>query len=134
MEEIHERKANDYSSSGPYENFERSASIAEWFKDPVDKSFVTLIGTKLARLATLLDKEGEPNNESIDDSYLDLTTYCGLWASYHASKLKLKFVDKHLFTSKYFTPFCSVCGLHHTSCAKMYGPPGMIIPVARMVE
>lgn len=93
---IHEKKNDDYASSkSPYENFERSAILAEWFNNPKDKSFTVLIGTKLARLSTLLNKQYaanlagvnqvNPNNESIEDSFLDLATYCILWASYHQS-------------------------------------------------
>ena len=83
MSIIHKKKNEDYaSSSNPFENFERSALITEWFNDPVDKSFVNLIGTKLARLSTLLNKSSVPNNESIDDSFLDLATYVVLWKSY----------------------------------------------------
>lgn len=87
MKDIHELKNADYSgNNNPFENFERSALIAEWFKNPIDKSFLVLIGTKLARLATLLNKKAdgiEPNNESIDDSFLDLATYVVLWKSYY---------------------------------------------------
>lgn len=79
---IHEKKSKDYSAVGLYENFERSAQLAEWFDDPIDKSFVVLIGTKLARLATLLNSGSGPQNESVHDSFLDLTTYCALWSSY----------------------------------------------------
>lgn len=86
MKEIHEKKSEDYSSHGFYENFERSAQIASWFTFEWDKAFVTLIATKLARLATLLSNNRPPNNESIDDSFLDLVTYCALWGSYYQSK------------------------------------------------
>jgi hypothetical protein len=79
---IHDRKAHDYSAHGPYENFTRSASISEWFNDPTDKVFITFISTKLTRLATLLNSQDSPNNESIEDSFIDLVTYCALWASY----------------------------------------------------
>lgn len=82
---IHEKKSQDYTSGGNYENFERSASIAEWFTG-IHQSFAVLIGTKLARLSTLLAKKEAPNNESIEDSFLDLTTYCALWASYYKSQ------------------------------------------------
>lgn len=83
MKLIHEKKNADYASNdNPFENFERSGNLAEWFNDPIDKSFVILIGTKLARLATLLNKDEVPNNESIDDSFLDLATYVVLWKSY----------------------------------------------------
>lgn len=82
MRDIHEKKNRDYAAFGKdFENFERSAQISSWFNDPIDKVYVTLITTKLARLATLLNSGNRPNNESIEDSFLDLTTYCGLWGS-----------------------------------------------------
>lgn len=85
---IHEKKNSDYAAvNSPFENFERSAKLSSWFNSDADKSFVVLIGTKLARLATLLnDKNKKPNNESIDDSFLDLATYCILWGAYHQNK------------------------------------------------
>lgn len=84
MELIHEKKNQDYADqSNQFENFERSAELMSWFAHDSDKAFISLIGTKLARLATLLNKEDTPNNESIEDSFLDLCTYCVLWASYH---------------------------------------------------
>jgi hypothetical protein len=85
MNEIHQKKNEDYSSSGPYENFERSGYIAGWFRSDIDKVFATLVGVKLARLGVLLSTQREPNNESIQDSFLDLTVYCGLWGSYYRS-------------------------------------------------
>ena len=79
---IHLRKNQDYASdSNPFSNFERSAELISWFSNPVDRSFIALIGTKLARIAELSDGR-IPNNESLDDSFLDLVTYCGLWAAY----------------------------------------------------
>jgi len=83
---IHEKKNQDYAAPGKdFENFERSAEIASWFDKEIDKAFTILIGTKLARLATLLNADNaglaKPNNESIDDSFLDLATYCILWGS-----------------------------------------------------
>jgi len=85
VKQIHIKKNQDYAlESNPYSNFEFAASISEEFKDPVDKVFVTLIGVKLARLTVLLGREEGPLNESIDDSFLDLTTYTALWASYRS--------------------------------------------------
>ncbi len=83
IHKIHACKNQDYAGNGnPFENFERSAEVMSWFNDARDKAFVNLIATKLARLATLLNKDGAPLNESIQDSFDDLTTYCGLWGSY----------------------------------------------------
>lgn len=85
IKSIHEKKNEDYAAKGAsFENFERSAVLSSWFNSDYDKSFVVLIGTKLARLATLLNKVEAPNNESIEDSFLDLSTYCILWSAYHS--------------------------------------------------
>lgn len=98
MRSIHESKAADYaSSSNVDENFERVAIIQEWFNNPIDKAFAGFIAVKLARLAVLLNAEHKfkignesiiassykPNNESIDDSFLDMTVYSGLWGASH---------------------------------------------------
>lgn len=83
IKSIHEKKNEDYASSGKvFENFTRSAELASWFKSDEDKAFVVLIGTKLARLAVLLSSDKSPNNESIEDSFLDLSTYCILWSAF----------------------------------------------------
>jgi hypothetical protein len=79
-------KAHDYTTSGSltgvgrHENFERAAALASWFPAAIDKPYVVLIGVKLARLAALLDAK-TPNNESIEDTFVDLTNYCALWGS-----------------------------------------------------
>lgn len=79
---IHLKKNADYASdNNPFSNFERSAELISWFKNNKDKGFVALIATKFARLAELGDGR-VPNNESVDDSFLDLLTYVGLWAAY----------------------------------------------------
>jgi hypothetical protein len=79
---IHLKKNRDYANAdNPFSNFERSAELVSWFTNKNDKSFVALIGNKLARIAELSDGR-QPNNESLDDSFLDLLTYIGLWAAY----------------------------------------------------
>lgn len=80
---IHIKKNQDYaSSSNPFSNFERSAELMSWFTGEIDKSFANLVGTKLARIAELSEPGREPNNESLDDSFVDLVTYCALWGAY----------------------------------------------------
>lgn len=88
---IHEKKNQDYSAGGPFENFERAAELLSWFKHDKDKVFINHIATKLARLATLLGSDKTPNNESIEDSFLDLCTYCILWSASHEYR---KFQEK----------------------------------------
>ena len=80
MAEMHDRKNADYAHDGnPYSNFEQAAATAGC---SVDTVFAVLIGIKLARLQVLLLGK-TPNNESIQDSRLDLAVYSALWASYH---------------------------------------------------
>ena len=82
----HEKKNTDYAAISPFENFERCAEVMSWFKHDIDKAFACLVTVKLARLATLLNKNEPPNNESVEDSFLDLFVYSGLCGSYHKSK------------------------------------------------
>lgn len=104
---IHEKKAADYTSGeNHYENFERCALVSDWFRKPIDRVFSTLITVKLARLASLLGKEGKPNNESIEDTFLDLTTYCAIWSSYHDSK-------RPNITNKIESAWCTNCGQYY---------------------
>jgi len=73
-------KRHDYTSSeDEHENFKRTEILLTWFNSPIDKPYIALIGTKLARLASLLDMK-EPKNESIEDTFLDLVNYCALWS------------------------------------------------------
>jgi hypothetical protein len=75
-------KRQDYTTNpgiDNHENFKRSAEMASWFTQPEDKPYAVLIGTKLARLGSLLSTKKGPVNESIVDSFLDLVNYCGLW-------------------------------------------------------
>lgn len=94
--EIHKKKREDYTTnpdSNPYENFTRANEIVSWFP-PEYKSFASHIGTKLARLGSLLQDGRKPNNESLDDSFLDLVTYCGLMYGFYKQEL-----DKRLLLS-----------------------------------
>lgn len=88
LDELHKRKSHDYShETNPFSNFERASVLISWFNDPIDQVFAGIIGIKLARLSELSNGK-EPNNESIDDSFSDLTCYCGLWTAYRRRKTK----------------------------------------------
>lgn len=78
---IQESKGHDYTTNpdeNQFENFERVASVVSWFKNPQDQVFVSLLMTKIARLAVLLDAK-KPKHESIEDTFIDLTNYSALW-------------------------------------------------------
>lgn len=81
MAEVHDKKSADYAHDGNrYSNFEEAAAIAGV---SVDDVFAVLIGIKLSRLRELLKSGKTPNNESIQDTRLDLAVYSVLWLSYH---------------------------------------------------
>jgi len=82
-------KGQDYTSdvkTSQFENFERAALISSWFIRDEDKVYATLIGIKLARLASLLNRRVNPNHEAVDDTFVDGSNYFALWAG---SKEKL---------------------------------------------
>jgi len=86
--ETHLKKRADYTTNpdeNPQENIDRANIIASWFPDPY-KPFAVLIGIKLARLASLLSNGRRPNNEALDDSFLDTITYTAMWFDYWKSR------------------------------------------------
>jgi hypothetical protein len=96
-------KGQDYTSdvkTSQFENFERAALISSWFIRDEDKVYATLIGIKLARLASLLNKRVNPNHETTDDTFVDGSNYFALWAGSKDNRTKpepdLKQIDKIL--------------------------------------
>lgn len=82
----HNKKNHDYAKEdNPHSNFEIVAELVKHFKNPIDQVYVTLIGVKLARMSELLNGK-EPNNESIEDTYVDLTNYSALWGAHWLDK------------------------------------------------
>ena len=89
MEQIYERALEismsmrrDYTTNSKidnHENFKHSAELISWFNHDSDRAYVALIGTKLARLSALLSDERIPNNESVEDTFIDLINYSALW-------------------------------------------------------
>jgi hypothetical protein len=80
IKKIHEAKNNDYAdSNNPFSNFDFTEQVMSIFKNERDKTFIWPIATKIARLSTLLNSGNRPQNESIEDSFLDIATYILLW-------------------------------------------------------
>ena len=77
MEEIHNSKSQDYADpNNPMSNFDVAEYGLSLFRKERDKCFVWPIFTKLA---TLLNSGNAPNNESIEDSLIDIANYVILW-------------------------------------------------------
>jgi hypothetical protein len=80
-----EGKASDYAEDdNVFSNFEFAAAAAGI---SVEQSFMNLIGVKVARLQQLIGNDKTPNNESIDDTLLDLMNYAGLLKAYRQKKI-----------------------------------------------
>lgn len=80
MKEIHIKKNEDYATeSNPFSNFDVSEFISSLFRSERDKAFAVLVGTKIGRLSSLLNSSRSPNNESIEDTFIDIANYFLLW-------------------------------------------------------
>lgn len=92
---LHEKKNHDYARpDNAFSNFEEAAAVAGC---SVDTVFRVLVGIKLARLNELIASGKTAQNESVQDSRMDLTMYCALWCSYH---IQLSYDDKQLLFGK----------------------------------
>ena len=72
MKEILFKKGNDYANTDRLSNFKLAGSICQL---KAEQNCLSLIATKVARLGVLISSDKEPNNESIQDSILDLANY-----------------------------------------------------------
>jgi len=75
MAEVMMSKGNDYANTDRLSNFKTAGAIVGV---SAEINCLSLIATKVARLGVLLNSKGEPNNESIRDSVLDLANYAVL--------------------------------------------------------
>lgn len=76
MKEILFKKGNDYANTDRLSNFKLAGNICGMSPQ---LNCLNLIATKVARLGVLLQADsGTPNNESINDSILDLANYAVL--------------------------------------------------------
>jgi hypothetical protein len=72
MKDVIISKGNDYANEDRLSNFKLAGSISGLSPE---LNCLSLIATKVARLGVLLNSKQEPNNESIQDSILDLANY-----------------------------------------------------------
>ncbi len=68
-------KGDDYANEDRLSNFKLAGAISG---GNASTNCLNMISTKVARLGNLLNKNEDPNNESIDDSVLDLANYAVL--------------------------------------------------------
>ena len=70
--EIQLSKGDDYANSDRLSNFKLAGNICGLTPE---QNCLSLIATKVARLGVLISGESKPNNESVDDSVIDLISY-----------------------------------------------------------
>lgn len=68
-------KGSDYTNDDVLSNFKGAAAVVGI---SAPRQILSLIATKVARLSNLIDRPGTQNNESIEDSILDLSAYTDL--------------------------------------------------------
>jgi hypothetical protein len=83
MKQILFKKGNDYANTDRLSNFKLAGAICGL---TAERNCLTLIATKVARLGVLLNTENKPNNESIQDSIVDLANYSVLLSMIMADK------------------------------------------------
>jgi len=84
IEDIAIKKSTDYTTTSPFENFEKVA-LATGLQ--VEDIFHVFIATKLNRIRNLVDNGKPPENESISDSILDLATYAVLYLAWNQKRM-----------------------------------------------
>jgi hypothetical protein len=111
IEALHRKKNDDYASTNnPFSNFDVSEYGLKLFTNPRDGAFIWPIFTKLSRLSTLLNSNKIPNNESVEDSLLDIATYILLWkADIKNRTLNLVSTVSVPLCSVHALPNCSIC-------------------------
>ena len=73
MSDVMSKKRDDYSSNEDWlSNFRESSQIAGV---QLEQSILVYIGTKLSRIKNLMNNGSEAQNESLQDSALDLANY-----------------------------------------------------------
>jgi len=72
MERVLFSKGDDYANTDRLSNFKLAGAIAG---GDARTNCLNMIATKVARLGVLLNSDKKPNNESIEDSVLDLANY-----------------------------------------------------------
>jgi hypothetical protein len=72
MKAIMLSKGNDYANEDRLSNFKLAGAICGLTPK---QNCLSLIATKVARLGVLLSEKSKPNNESIEDSLVDMANY-----------------------------------------------------------
>ena len=84
MEDVLVSKNDDYANIDALSNFKTVGAITG---TSTEIACLNLIATKVARLGVLLNSGKAPNNESIQDTVLDMANYCVLLSAILSEKV-----------------------------------------------
>ena len=88
--ELQNRKSQDYQSK------ESNVTQAMHYRRGVD-SIHDIIQGKCYRAQSLLESGGDPNFESLEDTYKDIINYCSFAVSYMRGKMEGQSSDRDMF-------------------------------------
>ena len=88
--ELQNRKSQDYQSK------ESNVTQAMHYRRGVD-SIHDIIQGKCYRAQSLLESQGDPNFESLEDTYKDIINYCSFAVSYMRGKMEGQSSDRDMF-------------------------------------
>ena len=88
--ELQNRKSQDYQSK------ESNVTQAMHYRRGVD-SIHDIIQGKCYRAQSLLESDGDPNFESLEDTYKDIINYCSFAVSYMRGKMEGQQPERDMF-------------------------------------
>ena len=91
--ELQNRKSQDYQSK------ESNVTQAMHYRRGVD-SIHDIIQGKCYRAQSLLESSGDPNFESLEDTYKDIINYCSFAVSYMRGKMEGQSSDRDMFNKQ----------------------------------
>ena len=85
--------------SQDYQNPNSNVTQAMHYRRGVD-SIHDIMQGKLYRAQSLLESGGDPNFESLEDTYKDMINYCSFAVSYMRGKMEGQDKDRDMFNAK----------------------------------
>tara|TARA_B110000483_G_scaffold146769_1_gene175097 strand:- start:1298 stop:1627 length:330 start_codon:yes stop_codon:yes gene_type:complete len=93
---LNECVALQNKKSDDYQNKESNVTQAMHYRRGVD-SIHDIIQGKCYRAQSILESQGEPNFESLEDTYKDMINYCSFAVSYMRGKMDGQRLDRDMY-------------------------------------
>ena len=96
VRELNECVALQNKKSDDYQNKDSNVKQAMHYRRGVD-SIHDIIQGKCYRAQSILESQGEPNFESLEDTYKDIINYCSFAVSYMRGKMDGQKLDRDMY-------------------------------------